>query len=194
MTITEEVSIIQPFATTNESAKSTILSLLLSTNSLLSHEGKFLAPKEGAYEQISAETGYELGIVESIINNFLTEVYHFNKFLRQSCIKWTSNLKRLNRKVRIYVHKIHRLAPVFNYKRARANVGILQQMLSWLNLWPKITTQMALVLYFTEMKSTKQEKMLQKNIRTMCNCSAYAFHETRNKLDEKYNISLREAR
>ncbi len=194
MTITEEISIIQPFADSDESAKGIILSLLLSTNSVLSHEGKFLTPKEGAYEQISADTGYELDVVKTIVNNFLTNVYYFNKFLRQSCIKWTSDLKRLNRKVRIYIHKIHRLAPVFNYGRAKANVAILHKMLLSINLWPKITTQMAIVLYFTETMSTKREKMLQKNIRTMCNCSAYAFHGTRNKLDEKYNVSKREAR
>ena len=194
MTITEEFSIARPFVAPEKSAKVIILRVLLSTNSVLSHEGEFLTPKGGSYEQISAETGYELDVVESVVNIFLTDLYYFNKFLRNGCIKWTSDLKKLNRKVRTYVHKIHRLAPVFDYERARTNVGILQQMLSSINLWPRITTQMALVLYYTELRSDKQVKTIQRNIRIMCNCSAYAFHETRNKLEEKYNVSKTEAK
>lgn len=89
----------------------------------------------------------------------------------------------LNRKVRIYLHKVHRIAPVFDYNRAKKNLGILQTFLSQNSFWPQISTQIAIVIYATDKNSNNDKKLLQKNIRTLCNCSAYAFHRTKNMLN-----------
>ncbi|GAH62568.1 unnamed protein product [marine sediment metagenome] len=46
-----------------------------------------------------------------------------------------------------------------------------------------MSTQIAIVIYITDKNDEsfpENEKILQKNIRTLCNSSAYAFHRTRN--------------
>jgi hypothetical protein len=103
-------------------------------------------------------------------------------------MKWEHDLKKLNRKARIQLHRIYRFAPVFNYNRARKNLEILHVALNRKLFWPQINTQLAIVIYVTD-KNDKNlqnnERILQKNIRALCNCSAYAFHRTRNILNIK---------
>ena len=72
----------------------------------------------------------------------------------------------------------------------KENIRILHDIFSKAMFWPKITTQIAITIYITDKKSDKTDFLLQKNIQAICSCSAYAFHRTRNKLQDLLNISL----
>jgi len=127
-------------------------------------------------------------VLSYFLEHFLFELKIFRKFLKNCKISWyTKDSKKRYRYVKLYVHKIHRLAPIFNYKRARINLENLHKLFNLKNFWPHLTTQLALVIFITEKMSNEGKEIQQKNIRALCNCSAYAFHRTRNKLElEKY--------
>ena len=134
------------------------------------------------------EINEQLLISHSVINyslrHFLFELKTFRKFLKNCKISWyTKDPKKRYRYVKLYMHKVHRLAPIFNYKRARINLENLHKLFYLKNFWPHLTTQLALVIFITDKKSNKGKEIHQKNIRALCNCSAYAFHRTRNKLE-----------
>lgn len=136
------------------------------------------------YHKISSEIHISTSIIKDTIDKFLINLKNFKSFLK-SC-KIRHDPKNLNRKIRIYLHKIHRIAPVFNYNRARKNLEILQSLLAKKNFWPTRSTQIAIVIYITDKNDEnypENKKILQKNIRTLCNSSAYAFHRTRNILN-----------
>ena len=120
------------------------------------------------------------------MNKFLYDLKLINEFYRDYNMKWEHEPKKLNRKIRAHLHKIHRFAPVFNYERAKKNLEILHLLLKKKLFWPQINTQIAIVIYVTD-KNDKNyqdnERIIQKNIRMLCSCSAYAFHRTRNMLD-----------
>ena len=83
----------------------------------------------------------------------------------------------------IYLHKFRRFAPVFDYHRAKQNARILQAKLHQICFWPQFMTQIAIVIYVTDLNNPQSEKKIkQTNIRALCGCSAYAFHRTRNKI------------
>ncbi|MBA7675184.1 hypothetical protein ES703_83414 [subsurface metagenome] len=82
------------------------------------------------------------------------------------------------------MHKIHRFAPMFDYKRAKANLRVLYKLFSRQTHFPNISTQLALVVYITdELDRDNKHKLLQKNIRSICCSSAYAYHNAKNRLD-----------
>ena len=122
-------------------------------------------------------------IVKGIVEKFLKNMMYFEKFLRSCEFKSRHKPHKRYRYVRIYLHKIHRIAPVFNYKRAKQYLKLLHKLLDIRQFWPQFTTQIAIVIYITDKidKSNQySKKLLQKNIRAICSCSAYAFHRTRN--------------
>jgi hypothetical protein len=134
------------------------------------------------------ETSLNNESVEGAINKCLRELGLFLRFLRSYTIK--HNPKNIQKKVRIYLHKIHLIIPVFDYQRARANLKILHQLFYQKNYWPSVSTQLALVIYITDQLDQnlpideKGKKFIfQKNIRSVCNCSAYAFHRAKNRLE-----------
>jgi len=136
------------------------------------------------YLKISSKTHISTSIIKETIENFLINLKNFKSFLKNCKIQ--HDPKNLNRKIRINLHKIHRIAPVFNYNRAKKNLEILQSFLAKKNFWPTMSTQIAVVIYITDKNDEsypENEKILQKNIRTLCNSSAYAFHRTRNILN-----------
>lgn len=136
------------------------------------------------YLKISSKTHISTSIIKETIENFLINLKNFKRFLKNCKIQ--HDPKNLNRKIRINLHKIHRIAPVFNYNRAKKNLEILQSFLAKKNFWPTMSTQIAVVIYITDKNDKsypENEKILQKNIRTLCNSSAYAFHRTRNILN-----------
>ena len=119
------------------------------------------------------------------MNNFLKEVKAFSEMLRSGYIAWTPERKRLFRKVRVYLHKAHKIAPVFDYQRAKKNLELLHVLLGRKFFWPHVPTQLALVIFVTDRKDpnlTNNNFIMQKNLRALCSCSAYAFHMARNKL------------
>ena len=127
-------------------------------------------------------------IVQNKVEKFLSDLIYLNKFFHDYKMKWEYEPKKLYRKARMQLHRIYRFAPVFNYNRARRNLEILHSNLKKKLFWPQITTHIAIVIYVTD-KNDKNfqdnERILQKNIRALCNCSAYAFHRTRNILNIK---------
>ncbi len=144
---------------------------------------KSLTDKE--YIKVSRESGSSIDKVKSIVSAFLRDLSRVRSFYMRYIMTWDPNLKNLERKVRCYLHKLHRLAPVFDYKRARVNLGILLEKLKKMAFWPKISTQTCLVIFITDVLDKDVDefnRLIQCNIRTLCGCSAYAFHRSRNKL------------
>lgn len=134
-------------------------------------------------DKISVRTDLSNQITIPIINTFFTNVRNLRQFFALKPISWEYNRIKLTKKVRIYLHKIHRIAPVFSYKRATQNLNNLHLLLAQKNHWPHITTQMALVLFITDRNDegvNKNRFIMQKNLRAFCSCSAYAFHHARN--------------
>lgn len=136
-------------------------------------------------KNIAGETHLPEVLVLEVMNKFLKEVKAFNELLRSGYIAWTPERKHLYRKVRVYLHKAHKIAPIFDYQRAKKNLELLQILLSRNFFWPHIPTQLALVIFVTDRKDpnlVNNNYILQKNLRALCSCSAYAFHMARNKL------------
>ena len=141
-------------------------------------------PADG-YKRISCQTGISVVSVKTIIDKFLGDMDRINRFFKESTMPWTANLKRFERKLRCYIHRIHRLSPVFDYSRARVNASMLLKMMKKNALYPKIGVQACLVIFITDINDKNVEKdnrLIQKNLRMLCNCSAFAFHRARNVL------------
>ena len=63
---------------------------------------------------------------------------------------------------------------------------ILYRLFDLKNFWPTLTAQLAILIYITaSLDSKNTKKILQKNIRIICNCSTYAFHRKKNCLEIK---------
>jgi len=138
---------------------------------------------ESVYREISRETNIQEFLVKSIIERFLTQLYYFREFWKNCHIAWPHEKNRIFAKMRIYLHKIYRLAPVFDYRRARTNLKIFHTFLKRENFWPRISTQLAMVIYITDMNNSRPQKRLRvQNIRLLANSSAYAFYNVRNRL------------
>ena len=123
--------------------------------------------------------------VRVFVEKFLRKVIDFQKFLRTCKFTSRHSPKGRYRFVRLYLHKLHRIAPVFDYERAKQNLEILHTHLDTRQFWPQFTTQIAVVIYVTDKNDKNRKypkKLLQKNIRVLCSCSAYAFHRTRKKM------------
>ena len=136
-------------------------------------------------KNIAKQTHVPEILVLDIMSKFLKEVKAFSELLRSGYIAWTPERKRLYRKVRVYLHKAHKIAPVFDYNRARKNLELLHILLGRNFYWPHVPTQLALVIFVTDRNDpnlANNNYILQKNLRTLCSCSAYAFHMARNKL------------
>jgi hypothetical protein len=131
---------------------------------------------------LSSKTRIPVSKVRKILDKFLVDLTHFKEFLRSGLL--TYSISDQARKVRIYLHKIHRLAPVFDYRRARENARRLKLKLDQLLFWPQVMTQVAVIIFITDYldRHWNDSKLLQTNLRALCDCSAYAFHRTRNKI------------
>ena len=142
--------------------------------------------KDEDFELLSSVTNIPRPIVQNNVEKFLCNLVNIEKFFHDYKIKWAYEPKKLYRKARIQLHRIYRFTPVFNYDRARINLEILHSVLKKKLFWPQISTQIAIVIYVTDINNKNiqdSERLLQKNIRALCNCSAYAFHRTRNILN-----------
>lgn len=145
------------------------------------------------YEKISTKTVAHYNITKKTIEKFLRDLKSFQMFLNRCTIKWNLKHNNIYNKVRIYLHKLYRLAPVFDYKRARTNLKSLHKFFKVVHFWPQISTQMALVLYITDKNDYfRQKKLMNTNIRAITNCSAYAFYRSKNILKEKGLLSRNE--
>jgi hypothetical protein len=165
----------------NKESKKIILNYVFRNISLINTNNMVKEITESEYIKISSE----INISKHIIKYHLEMLFYNMKTMRNflSTYKIKHNPKKINQKARIYLHKVYRIAPVFDYNRAKKNLRILQSFLQYNSFWPHITTQIALIIYATDKKGKDHKKILQKNIRALCNCSAYAFHRSKNILN-----------
>ncbi len=120
-------------------------------------------------------------VLDGIIIGFMAKLTYFKRFFTNCTIRSSSG--NMERKTRVYLHKIHRLAPVFSYRRSVANLKPLYRLFSRENFFPSVSTQLAIVIYITDkLDKSFPKKIMQKNIRYICSCSAYAFHNAKNRL------------
>ena len=131
---------------------------------------------------LSSRTKIPVYKVRRILDKFLYDLTHFKEFLRSGLL--TYSISDQARKVKIYLHKVYRLAPVFDYRRSRENARRLKSKLDHIFFWPQVMTQIAVVIFITDFLDKRWDgnKLLQTNLRALCDCSAYAFHRTRNKI------------
>ena len=134
---------------------------------------------------IVKETNLPDFVVLNTVLEFVTEATQFSHALSLGLVSWGSGEKSALRQAKFYLRNVYRIAPVFDYSRAIANLEILHKLLKKNFLWLRITTQLALIIFVTDRNDptiTKNEYILQKNLRAFCACSAYAFHMARKKL------------
>ena len=142
--------------------------------------------KDEDFKLLSSMTKIPRPIVQNNVEIFLCNLVSLNEFFHNYKMKWEHQPTKLYRKARIQLHRIYRFAPVFNYNRAKKNLEILHSTLKKKLFWPQINTQIAIIIYVTDKNDKniqENERILQKNIRALCSCSAYAFHRTRNILN-----------
>ncbi len=138
------------------------------------------------YDIITQGTGFSIDLVRNILEGFFIDFNNFNSFISSVNIKWEHSLTKLRVQLRVFLHRLYRLAPMFNYKRAKKNLEILHHKFSLLHYWPSITTQLAVLIYVTDKNESleiKKKMHIQKNIYSLCSCSAYSFHQARNRLN-----------
>jgi len=151
------------------------------------------ANNNNAYKDLSSqlvgnivkETNLPDLVVVNTVFEFITNATQFNHILTSGLVSWGSGEKSHLRQAKFYLRKAYKIAPVFNYPRAIVNLEILHKLLKKNFFWLHITTQLALTIFVTDRNDstiTKNEHILQKNLRVFCACSAYAFHMARNKL------------
>jgi hypothetical protein len=161
-----------------------VLDYLFRSITFINQNHKIRALTNYEYTQISEAINIPIILVRRFITRFLVDLIRIRKFFKENSRLLRS--KYQNRKVRIYLHKFHRLAPIFDYKRAMVNARQLQKKLKQLYFRPQIMTQIAVVIFITDLLDKKPSrvfcKIIQSNLRTLCNCSAYAFHRTRNRI------------
>jgi hypothetical protein len=161
-----------------------ILDYLFRNITFVTSEEKIRAVSNSEFIMISKETDIPEILVQKFITHFLVDIIRVRKFFKENSRLLSS--RHQDRKVRIYLHKLHRLAPVFDYKRARENARRLEMKLTQLCFRPQIMTQVAVIIFITDLldshPSRAKRKIIQSNLRVLCSCSAYAFHRTRNKI------------
>ena len=161
--------------------RSTIISRFCREVCFVTYSEEIRAATEAEIRQVSSLVDLPYATVRPIITKFLVDLVYFRKFLR--CYKFTYDYTKSVRKLTIYLRKLHRLAPIFNFSRAKQNARILKNNLARHCFLPQFTTQLAVVLFAPDINDQSTEKnIIQANLRLLCNCSAYAFHRTRNKI------------
>ena len=165
--------------------KKTVLDYFFRFESLLDSAGRVIVLNYLLVENIAKETQTSGYLVLKAMEEFLMRVTYFKQFLESGLIAWAPGKQQLFRKVRVYLHKAYKIAPIFDYQRAKKNLELLHMLLGRNFFWPHVPTQLALIIFVTDRNApsiTSDNYILQKNIRALCSCSAYAFHMARNKL------------
>ena len=161
--------------------KQIVLNYLFRNIKFLTRREKLRAITVSEYEQISKAISIPKILVHKFISKFLLDLIYFKLFLNKHPINL--GIKEQPRDIGVYLHKIYHLAPIFDYNRAKENAKVLKIKLNHLFFWPRVMTQIAIIIFVTDLlDKSKPEKIIQANLRTLCSCSAYAFHRTRNKI------------
>ncbi len=164
----------------------TIVNFLFRYESLLDNNNKIRAPNSLNLDFIAKETNSSRSVVLNIFNSFLRELKDFHDFLTTRYDNWTPGKRHIYEMINIFLKRLYKTAPIFNYERAKKNLVALHNLLTINYYWPHITTQLALLIFVTDRNNpniTDKSYILQKNLRMLCTCSAYAFHCARNRLN-----------
>lgn len=162
-----------------------VLDYFFRCESLVNNNGKVIDLDHLLVENVAKETQTPGDLVIKVLVDFLTRVTYFKQLLESGLIAWAPGKQQLLRKVRVYLHKAHKVAPVFDYQRAKRNLELLHVLLGRKFYWPHVPTQLALIIFVTDRNDpnlSDNDYILQKNLRALCSCSAYSFHMARNKL------------
>lgn len=161
--------------------KSTIINHVFRNISFITSNDYIRAINENEYEEITKELHIPRIIVHKFISEFLIGLLKMRKFIQKNPnILQTKDREKL---INLFLKRYHRLAPIFDYQRAKINASILKKKLKILCFWPQLMTQLAIIIFITDhLDKNQAEKLNQANIRALFHCSAYAFHRTRNKI------------
>lgn len=178
------ISPLTPLGKSQHEVEEIILNYLFREICFVSHPQKIRALTSQEYKDLADITKLPVNLIHSVISKFLVNLIYFRRFLRN--YSFTYNYTKSLRKLQIYLRKLHRFAPIFDFPRAKENARILKNILDRSCFLPQFTTQLAIVVFVTDLNDKDYEKkIIQTNLRVFCNCSAYAFHRTRNKLGLK---------
>ncbi|KKL93004.1 hypothetical protein LCGC14_1879060, partial [marine sediment metagenome] len=97
------------------------------------------------YTKLALVTKLPVKIIYPIIKGFLIELVYFKRFLRKHTFSFDETAKL--DKLITFLNKVHKLAPVFDFKRARENARILKIKLQEMCFFPHFTTQIAIVVF-----------------------------------------------
>lgn len=167
------------------SSKSTVLNYIFRRISFIDTHEQVIVISDHKLRYFSQEVKIPFDRIEQIVNDFLINAICFIRLLNCREFTWTNDLNKLRRMLKVYLHKAYRIAPVFDYERARINSEILIQLMKRQCYYPCFTTQLAIIIFVTDANNHQKvfdTPILQKNLRAFCSCSAYAFHRARNKL------------
>lgn len=137
-------------------------------------------------DHVSSLVGISAEMVRRAITCFLASVKHFHS---KKTDAWEANKEKRITSLKSKLETIHRFAPVFNLSRSKSNTSILQDVLEACNVFPTSSSQLALILFATDLKSITArtyKPLIQKNIQLIANCSPYAFHRNRNMIEAKF--------
>ncbi|MFX0026706.1 MAG: hypothetical protein ACFE8M_09835 [Candidatus Hermodarchaeota archaeon] len=167
------------------SSKSTVLNYLFRKKSFIDSHENILVLSDFTINKISQAVNVPFDTTEGIINQCLLNIFYFKRAL--NCVRfiWNNNMEKLSRRLRVYLYKAYRIAPVFDYKRAKINSEILITLMNRSCYFPQFTTQLTIVIFVTDANNRHKifdTPILQRNLRAFCDCSAFAFHRARNKL------------
>ena len=163
-----------------------IINFLFRYESLIDNNNKIRAPYNLNLDLIAEKTNSSRSVVLYIFNSFLRELKDFHDFLTTRYENWIPGRRYIYEMLNTYLKRLYKTAPIFNYERAKKNLVSLHNLLTINYYWPHITTQLALLIFVTDRNDpniTDKSYILQKNLRMLCTCSAYAFHCSRNRLN-----------
>ena len=163
-----------------------IVNFLFRYESLIDNNNKIRAPNSLNLDLIAKQTNSSRSVVLYIFNSFLRELKDFHDLLSTRYENWIPGRSHIYETLTIFLKRLYKTAPIFNYERAKKNLVALHNLLTINYYWPHITTQLALLIFVTDRNDpniTDKSYILQKNLRMLCTCSAYAFHCARNRLN-----------
>ena len=130
--------------------KTLILNYLFRHVLIITKREKIRAIPQIRYKEMSSKLNIDVTLIHSVVSKFLVDLVRIKDCMNKKGINKSGYIlysKNQSRLVRSYLHKFHRLAPVFDYKRARENSRILKIKLDELCFRPIVTTQLAIIIY-----------------------------------------------
>jgi len=163
-----------------------IINFFFRYESLLDNSNKIREPNGLNLELIAEATHTSRSVVLYVLNSFIRELKDFHDLLTTRYENWRPGRRHIYDKLSFFLKRLYVTAPIFDQERAKKNLAALHNLLTINYYWPHITTQLALLIFVTDRNDpniTDKSYILQKNLRMLCTCSAYAFHCARNRLN-----------